>query len=214
MPSIVDIYNLALPRVGVSMEVESTTEKTKVARVCNRLFPLVRDFVLRDFPWPFARRIVALAVVPNETQPGWQYTYDYPEDCVAMRQIVDSAGARILGRSLFAGLEDQLLTLPKIPFQVSLNLAGSDRVVLTDLVEAYGIYTRRVENTDAFDSGFTDALAWRLAGEIGPTLQAEKSYIGHCFEQYELYRQRGGAQSLNESSQDPESDSPSISIRG
>jgi hypothetical protein len=214
MPSLVDIYNLALPRVGVSMEIESLTEKTKFARVCNRLFPLVRDFVLRDFPWPFARRIVALALINNETQPGWEFSYDYPDDCVAMRQVVDSAGARLLGRALFDGLEDLMFRIPKIPFQISLNNAGDARVVLTDLVDAYGIYTRQINDPDSFDAGFIDALAWRLAGEIGPTLQAEKSYIGHCFEQYEIYRQRAGAQALNESSPDPEAESPSITIRG
>jgi hypothetical protein len=214
MPSVVDIYNLALSRLGISFEIESETETNKTARVMNRFYPIVRDYVLRDFPWPFAKRVKALSLEATETFIGWTYVYTYPNDCLAIRQIVDESGARILSKTFYDSLfTEQALIVPRYPYQVAIKEDQSARLILTDLDLAYAYYTARVTNVDAFDQGFIDSLAWKLAAESGPQLQVDKEFIGAAFENYGRFKLGNQAQAMAEGQQDREADSPSINIR-
>src|SRR5687768_843028 len=88
MPSsVIGIYNQALSALGLDADVQDVAEDSPESRTCNLFYEDVRDQVLRDFPWPFARKVAVLALVagtPNE----WGYQYRYPSDALAIRRIL------------------------------------------------------------------------------------------------------------------------------
>jgi hypothetical protein len=65
--SLVDIFNLALATVGSTQLVASATEASLEASTCNNFYPMCRDYVLRDYPWRFAKRRVPLALKVGAT---------------------------------------------------------------------------------------------------------------------------------------------------
>jgi hypothetical protein len=157
--------------------------------------------------------VVALAEEANTTFIGWDKVYAYPAHCLAIRQICDESGARILSRSIFTQWSEQEFLLPKIPFTLAVKDDESKTLVLTDLDPAYAMCTRALTNAALFDKGLFDSIAWRLAALAGPALQVEKDYIGNAWNQYNACSITNKANALNESQQDREADSPSISIR-
>lgn len=213
MTAEVDIYNMALSKIGVSFQVQTPGERSKQGNACRQFYPQARDLVLRDFPWPFAKKVRLLALVDDEF-PGWTYVYDYPDECLAMRQIVDTHGARMLGRSWYYDPSTMNgFIMPKIPFQIASNADMDRKIILTDMADAYGVYTGRVTDPNVFDFGFIDTVSWKLAFDIGPIMQAEAAYIGAALQHYTNFKQWAQAAALNEGQQDPEAESPSISIR-
>ena len=73
-----EIANLAISHLGIGKTIANLElEKSQEAIACRRFYDTVRDSSLRDFPWPFAGKIQALALVSNE----WLYAYQYPSDC-------------------------------------------------------------------------------------------------------------------------------------
>lgn len=211
--TVVDIYNQALSNLGSSTTISQTTDPTVSARVLNRFYEASRDFVLSNFPWPFSLRVKALAILTGESFVGWNYVYEYPSDCLRMRQIVDEGGARVLSRSLFNMLSEQQFILPKFPYLIAVMDDETKKLILTDVDAAYGLYTKRVTNPAIFDEGFKDIVAWHLAAKAGPALQVEKDYIGNAWQQFNAWSQSAHAAALNETQQDPEADSSSITCR-
>ena len=67
MSSLIEIFNLALATVGSTQLVAAADEASLEANTCNTFYPLCRDYVLRDFPWRFAKKRVALAVLTGTT---------------------------------------------------------------------------------------------------------------------------------------------------
>jgi hypothetical protein len=101
MTDQVGVYNLCLGRLGVGQAIGSPTENSVPAKTCNRFYDQCRQEVLRAFPWGFAMRAEALALVSGQTFPGWTYVYQYPNKCLNMRAVADPrASARSQPRSL------------------------------------------------------------------------------------------------------------------
>ena len=72
MASKTEIANLALSHLGVGKEIGNLdTEKTEEAVAMRRFYESARDATLRDFPWPFATRMVALALVASPPTQWW-----------------------------------------------------------------------------------------------------------------------------------------------
>lgn len=152
-----EVYNTALLRAGVSETIASLTENTKNAKLCNRLYTQVRDYVLRDFPWNFATRMVTLAL--SGTAPtNWEYQYAYPSDCLKVREVV-SAGGRVVRTDL------------RIPFEIGND--GTSRVIWTNEATAELCYTARVEDLTQWDPLTLSALAWALTAELAAPLSVK-----------------------------------------
>jgi hypothetical protein len=69
--SAVDIWNMALNRIGSSSRVESEDERTPAAEACRLHYPHQLKRVLERLPWPWARRQTTLSEIGEQTQ-----TYD------------------------------------------------------------------------------------------------------------------------------------------
>ncbi|MCY1396705.1 hypothetical protein D9M71_116870 [compost metagenome] len=198
MPSDIEICNIALARVAVTQPIASFTERSKAAEQCALFYAPMRELVLRDFPWPFAESIVALADIGTPA-PGWAYRYRYPADCAMLREIV-RPGQRV-----------ELRSDMRTPFKVGYDVGG--RVVHTDQPEALARFTFNVEDPTYFDSLFVDAFAWKIACEVAVPLTSKAEFRQMAEQQYSMALTRAEAQAFEESQDDPEPESEFVTVR-
>jgi hypothetical protein len=62
------------------------------AVVCARHFAQVRNKLLQEHPWVFARKTVMPAQLAHCSLPGWRYAYALPADCLKVLALVEMAG--------------------------------------------------------------------------------------------------------------------------
>lgn len=153
--SIADICNLALSHLGVGKEIANLeTENSEEAQTCRRFYETVRDQTLRDFAWPFATRIAALALVDEEPNDEWDYSYRFPSNALKIRRIL--SGIRNDSRQT------------RTPYKIAGDTSGS--LIYTDMEDAEIEYTIRVTNPLRYPPDFLMALSLRLASYIAPRL--------------------------------------------
>lgn len=163
MASSVAICNLALSHLGVRDTIADLDEGSTESRICKANLPDVRNTLLGDFNWNFARRVETLALRTETAPTGWTYAYSVPNKCVRFRAI---------------WLGPPPLQLPPVRWELAsiADSSGNDvAAILTNVAEAEGLYTRQIENTELFSRGFTLALAWRLAEAVALALTNKES---------------------------------------
>lgn len=138
MPSVIDVCNKALDKVGQN-PITSLTDGGKAANLCNRNWPLVRDQVLRDHPWNFAMSRAALA--PSTDVPAWGFTakFPIPVDCLRLIEVRDLSTS-----------EYQL----------------ENGCILADATVLYIRYIKQITDPNVYDATFVDAAATMLAIEL------------------------------------------------
>lgn len=155
MASEVDIANLALARLGDRAGVASLDPPDGSAQAdhCARFYPLARDIALEHRPWTFntVRQVSnALLVSP---QPGWEYAYAKPNDCLNVLAVVPPFTTEWWAR-------------PSAPFKLEIDPATGVELILTDAPEAAIIYQKRITDASRFPPQFVSALAWLLASYL------------------------------------------------
>jgi len=201
MASDVEICNLAISHLGTGKEIANLeNEKTEESIVCRRFFNTARDATLRDFPWPFATKVLALALIEKDPTTEWAFSYQYPTDCLKMRKIL--SGIRNDDRQS----------------RVSSQRANKDNkeVIFTDQENAVLEYTLRVTNAELFQPDFILALSFRIAGYIAPRLTSgDPTGMGaRAFQLYLLELDQARATSVNEQQDDEIPESEFIQERG
>ena len=152
-----EIANLAIRHLGISKEISNfTTDQTETASACRAFYTTVRDALLRDHHWEFAKTYATLTGKVSDPNDEWGYSYIYPSDCLQVRKIISG---------LRAETQDQ-----KIPFAIASG--ASSLLILTDENEAKLIYTKRETDVSRFPTDFALALSFRLALYIAPTITA------------------------------------------
>lgn len=217
MTTVVGICNLALGRIGINQYIEDIDDANPRAQACKQVYDLCRQQVLQDFPWNFARGVVALATLTTDPPPGWGYAYRYPTDCLQARVISDDSGTRssTWNTRQFLSWDQWAATIPRRQsWQVmgDANEPGS-RIIVSDIPEAFLWYTVDVTETNQFTPLFVSAFAWRLAAELAGALKADARLRDSAEQQYVYARSQAAANSLNEETPDPAPDSPSILAR-
>lgn len=204
------ICNLALARIGQDIQIsdiEDNTENSKEARLCRLHYGPSLDKVLEDFPWNFSTRYVALAEVDVAPPPGWQYVYQYPTDALTIRKLLTEAGDRLpFDSGCYGWPQDQfcayLNNLPKVPYQIIANAALDGRLIVTDLPEAYCVYTARVDSPQGYPSGFAKALWTYLASELCMPMSGNDERRTAILNEYVAMKDMAAANSLNEEGYD------------
>lgn len=92
-----DVVQQALDAAGCDVVLGDLQEGTKEAQVCLRAYRNCRQQLLRAAHWDFARRqspLVLIADASGQTPnvgtlvpAPWQYSYQYPIDCVKLRYV-------------------------------------------------------------------------------------------------------------------------------
>lgn len=154
-----EICNIALGAIGQG-RIVSMTEESEQARNCKLYYDIIRQSLLTMYPWEFAHRNAKLALLDRET-PGWNYTYAYPAGALVIRKIFDKQ---------FADRKDN-----GEPVYTTLTVNESQKVICTNIEEAYCEFTFDVENAAMFPPTFTQALAYSLAASLAYPLSASSS---------------------------------------
>lgn len=177
--------NEALLKIGVSKLITATNEASKEAFTGHQLYDRVVRETLRQFPWAFATKYAKAEdeidgymnlVAGSPTAPvnsDWIYAYRYPIDCLKARRIVNPAIGRKYDRNA-------------IPFRVGKTHTGNPDndvlLVFCNIPDAILEYTAHVGCAENFaDDLFKDAVAWRLASKMAPSMSrvenmAEKAW--------------------------------------
>lgn len=149
MTTETDICNLALSHIGSGSIASFLAEQSHLAVECRKLYPSARDTVLRDHEWGFAERRDALALTTGITPVGYEYAYAYPLGCIRALRIWKEAK-----------------DTPPYEFIINASDSLTQKVILTDIVEAVLVYTARVVHPNVYDDAFIYALSYRLATDL------------------------------------------------
>jgi len=157
----IQVVNRGLLRIGAQTIINLATDQSRGAVAATLILEDEIRASLRDYPWKFAKRYDdALVLVAGTTtvaaNPDWQYSYRLPTDYVMARRLV-AAGT---GRKF----EDS-----PPPWEVGTDATGD--LLFTDVVDPALEYTARIAcAVQKGDELFRDALAWRLAAALAPSL--------------------------------------------
>lgn len=185
MSSKTNIANLTLFHLGSSQLITDVdTENSLEASSFRAIYDQQRDYVLRDFPWPFARAYADLALVSDPTETvnnDWTYAYRYPAGCLEVRRIVT-----VKGRSD---------TQPP-PYTIGRDDQG--RLIYTDEQDATIEYTVQILDPEEFDSIFVEALSWKIGAILAPVLPrlADKATTANQMYAFEI--SKAASRALNE----------------
>lgn len=191
MASSTEICNLSLFHLGVGKEISNLeTDRGQEALACKRFFELCRDAVLRDFPWPFATKIVALGLVSAQPNTEWGFSYRYPSDCLHLRRILSSL--RNDSRQ------------SRVPYRIAQDDSG--KLIYTDRENAELEYTVKITDPQRFDADFTLALSFRIAGYVAPRIAGGDPFkLGQrAFSLYTAEIEKARASAVNEEQVDEE----------
>lgn len=157
MSSDTEISNMALSHLGVGYEIQNLeTEQSQEAAACRRYFEIALKTTLTDSTWPFANATASLALVEEEPNTEWGYSYRYPVDCLHATRIL--SGYR-------NDTHDS-----KIPYKISKDSAG--KLIFSDIENAVLEYVSYVEDPQFYPADFTLALSYKLAFLIAPRVTA------------------------------------------
>lgn len=139
MASEIDIVNRALQRLG-AQRIQSLDQDHPNARSAAAAYPLVRDRLLRSYPWGFAIRRVLLPALSERTTFGGLYRYPLPSDFLRLLppEGTNKRDWRIEG--------PEIVTADGPPLAVR--------------------YIARVTDATQFDAAFAEALSALLAVEL------------------------------------------------
>lgn len=189
MASVIQICNIALMRIGSSRTINSLSEQSKQADICNVFYESARDAVLSDFDWNFASKRVVLADLGTPST-DWQFAYRYPTDCSRIIEIM-TPGIRFPAPGM------------RITYEVGADSDGTGKIIYTNQPEAQLLYVGKITDPNMFDSLFSDALSWRLAAELAMPLSASGDLGNKALQMYNAVILSAGARSMNESEEPP-----------
>lgn len=201
MASKTDIANLALSHLSVGDEIANLdTDKSERAAALRRFYDEARDTTLGAYPWPFATRMGALALVEEDPTEEWSYSYRYPSACMAFRRIISGIRQETRGTV------------------IKYRIAGDDsgQLIYTDQEDAEGEWTAQVTDPERFPADFRLALSYYLAFLAAPRLTKGDQYkLGNrAYEAWNVTLARAQARAANEGVPDEPADSDFITVRG
>jgi len=163
------VGNAALIKLGVATVV-SFDDESKQARLLTQRFEALRDLEMSMHPW--TRFTTRTQLSAEATAPAFGYAYQYvlPTDCMRLTRVGEYDA--VLGLTDYDGGGRALYAL-------------EDGRILTDLGAPLNIrYVKRVADTTRWDSWFEEALACRIALDLGEPLTQSDTKIARAAAMY------------------------------
>lgn len=162
MSSKVSISNSALIRLG-SNRINSLTEDSEEAVLCNNIFDESLDYLLQLAPWGFAQVETSLARSSTAPLYSYKYTYQLPTlpYCLQVTDIQNRIEYDIKGRYLYTDAE-------------SVNIT----------------YTKRVTDMNELSAAFIQAFIFYLASQLAMPLSKHKSMADTMEVKYQFAMQK------------------------
>ena len=76
-----ELSNLSLNHLNISVSISDMDENSKEARACKRWLPVVKKELLVMVKPRFAKVISDLALIEENPNDKWSFSYRYPSDC-------------------------------------------------------------------------------------------------------------------------------------
>lgn len=152
-----ELVNTALVRIGETRPIANLDNETSDAgEHSRRLYPQLRDSLLRKYQWNFAITRLELTSDPENVPPfGFRNAFRVPTNVVRVIGLYDEFEPEqnyTTSRDVFKIEGEFLLTNRDAPLQV--------------------FVVQQITNVAKFDPAFTEALAWLLASQLAYPLSA------------------------------------------
>lgn len=153
----VSIANLALQILGVSTKIEALDQDNPNAREINSCFDSLREELLRQFPWNFAKTRVVLPALAAQTAWGNFNQFQLPVDCLRFLRPTDR----------------------QVDWELEASAGGAPVLVTKDVGPLQIRYIQDVTDPSRFDAEFVQMLAARIAQQCAQpiTSSTEKQQI-------------------------------------
>lgn len=199
MASKTEICNKALSHLGQSRPIaDFDTGKGPVVETLQLFYDDALKDILREYAWPFANRMGALALVGESPNFEWGFAYRYPVEALDFHRILNGVSAD--GRH-------------RIDWKISSDING--QLIYTSQREAQGEWTIFEENPDRYPPDFVIAFSFRLAALIAPgILGGDQGGLGSkAYQRSVIEVSKAKAKAANERQRPPSPVSDSISAR-
>lgn len=193
--SVLAICNAAASEVGARNQITSInpSDGSNEANQCAIWYDRTRRALLRTAHWGFARQQKPLQQVgdlyPDQTSPyPYLYAYDYPADCIKFRYILQppilnpagnvslTPGATLIGPTWLTPSRSNRFIVTANQGQPGAN----NRLLVSNVYQALGVYTEDVIDPTQFDDLFSDALlslmAYRLVTPLSGNVGMRQEY--------------------------------------
>ena len=200
MPAKVEICNLSLTHLGIGKTIENfDTEKSEEARAFRAVYDIALRKTLRDYNWGFATMITDLALVEEDPNSEWGYSYRYPVDCINMKRIL--SGKRTDSRK------------SRVSYKIISDSQGV--LVLTDQENAAMEYIFFADNPFTYPPDFVIAFSYYLAhlASARITLGDQFKLGDRAYKLYLVELSTAASRNFNEQQPDIEPDSEFITER-
>lgn len=200
--STTSISNMAMRHLGQSEPIDNfETDKSQAAVACRVFLPTVIEEAMRDFGWPFARIIADLALIEEDPNDEWSFSYRYPADCSMFKRIL-------------SGLRNDTRQ-SRVPYLIGQDSGG--KLIFTDQEEAQCEYTKLETNVQIWTPDFVMAVSFLLASYIAPsvTKSGDAAKLGEfALKRYSVWIEKARANALNEEQEEEPPQSQFIRDRG
>jgi len=159
---------MALMNLKISRTIQSFSENSTEAQMCNRVYDIAKKTVLSLFPWSFAR-YTAVLTVTEETSNKYDYVYEYPDDAIRIIGVSNSDEVGIRSDQF------EIITLSTDSQYV--------RRIVCNIENSYADYIIDITE-DSFSPAFCDALAWKISSMIGLSLGASGQDIQFAMQMF------------------------------
>lgn len=206
--SAISIANRALLSVGSRSTITnfSPSDGSTEGDAVSILYTPTFESLARSARWNCLRKqqtltLLAAAQGAPENPSGttlpipptpWNYSYALPSDCLAFRSIVPSlpsgAGGGTPPTSASVAAPTWIPAGGQIPFAVSSAQDGAGNpieIILTNQMQAQGIYTANIPNPALWDSLFQAAMVASLAAFLVPALSLSMTLMNVCIKSAE-----------------------------
>ena len=192
------IFNSALTHLGVSATIQNLQIKNVRTIVLKNQYDLAKEVTMKSFDWGFLNRVKELTPsLEPSNDPRFRFAYDYPNDCLFARYLIDVAGGKYK------------------KFEVSTDSSGQ-KVLLCNISPAKLSYTRKLVDVQPeafFTAEFVLALSYYLAYLCADAITGSANKKQTCLQGYQLALANAKAINANESSENDEDNTTYLDSR-
>jgi hypothetical protein len=193
--STVSAWNVALFNAGHTKAVETENEAGPAGEQCRLHWENCLEAVLEVYPWPFARKQVALSTPSGVTRTGWENVYALPADCVTAIALLpeDTRLADITEADRYA-------------FDIMVDDAGTGHILVTDASftdEDFEVleYTSLVTTVKMWPRTALEAATFYLASKLAYSLIKDFAKARELYQMFRLSLGKALEQAYNNNRQ-------------
>lgn len=181
-----EVANLALLHLAITNKTISNleTERSTEANVCRMFYSVALENVLRDYSWPFATKFAALALIEENPNEEWLFSYRYPTDCSRIKRMVSAV--------------EEVSATDRITYKIASDSGG--RIILANQEQAKIEYVSKIDDPSKMTPDFIMAFSFKLAHYMAPSLTAGDPFkLGERASQnYEIEISQARSNAFNE----------------